>query len=272
MSKEKILWGLFFIDLVIILFHLLGGFVGIGFAKSQLVMFLVLAFPLLIFFLHAIWILSPIRALLFIILASSLGFLAEYAGLNSGVIFGGHYVYQARSLMLLNVPMSVILYWAVFTYLGYSVVNSFLYWRNQSKPNFKQKNYLLLIFLCLSDAFVVTAIDLFMDPLQVHKGNWTWLEGGPYFGVPIGNFAGWFVLVLIITGIFRSFEYFNPGKIIPVSKSIALMAVLAYVVIWLAFVLSAIEIKMYDLILIGSLFMLPPVLLSSFVAYKNKVV
>ncbi|MFB6309704.1 MAG: bisanhydrobacterioruberin hydratase [Salinirussus sp.] len=37
----------------------------------------------------------------------------------------------------------------------------------------------------------VIAIDLVLDPAAVSLGLWTFADGGPYYGVPLSNFAGW---------------------------------------------------------------------------------
>ena len=37
------------------------------------------------------------------------------------------------------------------------------------------------------------------DPIMsTVEGNWIWKNGGPYFGVPISNFFGWFVTVYLV--------------------------------------------------------------------------
>jgi putative membrane protein len=48
-------------------------------------------------------------------------------------------------------------------------------------------------------ALWMAAIDLIIDPLGAHELNyWTWLQDGPYYGIPTVNFAGWFAVSLII--------------------------------------------------------------------------
>ena len=37
--------------------------------------------------------------------------------------------------------------------------------------------------------------DLSLDPLRATVENrWIWISGGSYFGVPLGNFVGWFMV------------------------------------------------------------------------------
>jgi len=39
----------------------------------------------------------------------------------------------------------------------------------------------------------LTAWDLFLDPQMVGEGYWTWARRGVYRGIPLSNFAGWFL-------------------------------------------------------------------------------
>ena len=42
-------------------------------------------------------------------------------------------------------------------------------------------------------AAALTAWDLFLDPQMTAEGFWRWRGGGGYRGIPLINFAGWFV-------------------------------------------------------------------------------
>ena len=58
-------------------------------------------------------------------------------------------------------------------------------------------------------AFLMTALDIVVDPLAVRGGRWFlgnifyYPNGGIYFGVPLSNFAGWFLVALLIIGIYE---------------------------------------------------------------------
>lgn len=162
--------------------------------------------------------------------------------------------------MSFTVPLEVILYWYVFIYVGYCITNSFLFWQGKNKPSRNRKSGFLLLLLVLFDSLIVVAIDLFMDPIKVKQGSWTWLDDGPYFGIPIGNFIGWILVVIIATGLFRVFEYFKPRQITNELKNTFMIPVLGYGLLYLSFLISAIKFEMMGLILIGSVAMLPLVL------------
>jgi putative membrane protein len=50
----------------------------------------------------------------------------------------------------------------------------------------------------LAAAILAVLLDLFIDPVAVAAGYWVWrLPGTVYYGIPLLNFAGWFVLMLL---------------------------------------------------------------------------
>jgi uncharacterized membrane protein len=258
---ERILWPVFCLNLLVLFIHLfiIKEPIGIDFDLTSPITLLVLVLPVAILFLHSTLTLGKVRGLFFVFLASIIGLIFEFWGLKTGTVFGGEYIYQSVGPSVLGVPLSVICFWSVFIYLGYSISNSFLYWLNKSKPSLKNKNLLTLLGLILLDGFLVVAIDLFMDPLQVQMGSWVWPAGGAYFGVPIGNFLGWFEVTILVTGIYRVLEYLYPNDNPKLNKRIFLISVLSYLATWLAFAVKAIEIDLGLLLLTGSALMLPPV-------------
>jgi len=248
--KVKMLWGLFFLNLGAALFSLLSG----GHEPVPLALYL----PIFLLFFHSIWTLSFFRGIAFVLITFFMGFVSEFIGLKYGWFFGGNYAYLSGWTKIFHgVPLVVILYWGVFIYVGYCITNSFLYWLDKSKPSRDKKDGFLLLPLIFLDGLIVTAIDLFMDPLQVRLGGWVWLDGGSYFGVPVGNFIGWFVVVIISTGVFRVYEYIRPGKLNEGLKTTLVIPVLGYGVLYFTFLISAINLKMMSLALVGSLVMLP---------------
>ena len=86
----------------------------------------------------------------------------------------------------------------------------------------------------LLSAFLVTILDLVLDPIAVNEGRWFWEMPGKYYGVPIKNFIGWFfnwsLLVLIfsvvssshvITNSYGKYIEFAPGILFVILPAIA---------------------------------------------------
>ena len=45
---------------------------------------------------------------------------------------------------------------------------------------------------------VMTAWDVVMDPMMVRGGHWVWDVNGPYFGVPLQNYWGWWLTTFCV--------------------------------------------------------------------------
>jgi len=106
------------------------------------------------------------------------GLLLEYGAI---VTFNA-YVYGHFLIMLFGaVPLCVGVSWGIIIYTAMETSDRFdLPW------------YLRPIV----DALLALNIDLSMDAIAIRLGFWTWGQAGPWFGVPLGNFYAWFVVVL----------------------------------------------------------------------------
>lgn len=200
--------------------------------------------------LHARWQLGTIRAVSFFLLAAMLGFLFEVWGLKGGTFFGGRYVYNGRETKFLGVPYFIPMYWAVFIYTAYSISNSFLAWSGHEKPSSGNAKQTSVIALVLLDGILTVALDLVMDPVQVREGSWTWLTHGAYFGIPVGNFVGWFIVTVLVTGAIRFYEYCKPSRPAP-NTYLLLLPVVGYTLLGLGLAASAVMYRMYWIAAIG---------------------
>lgn len=219
--------------------------------------------------LNAIEWLRPKGFLLFFTWSALLAWAAEsYAILYQP--FGAYEFRLTSSLNIGIIPVFVLISWPFFIYSGYAVSNSLLIWKNKPLPhttNNKWKSLLLLVFL---DAFLVTAMDLVIDPIQQYEKLWIWKEGGVFYGVPLGNFIGWFLVTALSTLVYRTYYYFQPQAFEPPKKSTLIIPVLLYLLIALFYVYSAYRLEGLDLALIGALAMLPIPVYSLFLFKKSK--
>ena len=106
------------------------------------------------------------------------GVLIEY-----GAILTFHaYVYGHFLIMIFGaVPLCIGVSWGLIIYTAMETSDRFaLPW------------YLRPII----DALLALTIDLSMDAIAIRLGFWTWGQAGPWFGVPLGNFYAWFIVVL----------------------------------------------------------------------------
>jgi len=120
---------------------------------------------------------------------ASLGFLLEVLGVRLAVPFGAYTYTDALHPQLFDVPLVIAFAWMVL-----------IAYVKQMLLGLKLSFWLELV---IASAWM-TAIDLLIDPLAANKlGFWQWMGSGSYYGIPLNNFAGWFLTSLIIFSIFR---------------------------------------------------------------------
>ena len=121
-------------------------------------------------------------------------FLALIYGLTLEIVnvkLSGFYRYSTSfPLRVRGIPLSVAIGWATIIYSSMRLTDKF------KMP---------LSFKPLSDAYHALLIDLSMDVVAIRLGYWSWaipLSSG-WFGVPAGNYIGWFLVVTIYSTIVR---------------------------------------------------------------------
>jgi uncharacterized membrane protein len=134
------------------------------------------------------------KAMIFLITTSIVGFFAEVLGTSTGFPFGKYYYTDFLGPKIFGVPEVVPLVWFVIAYLTYSI----------ARTTFRGGQLLRkdIVWLALFSAFGAVAWDFLVDPMFSSYGYWIWT--GQFFplpelnGIPLTNFAGWFVLVTLM--------------------------------------------------------------------------
>lgn len=152
------------------------------------------------------------RTLTFLVVGYVVAFAAEYASTHGSFPFG-HYVYTGatrdRELYLANVPCFDSLSFVFLAYASYSMALFFCLPRAAGPgrlalahdPDVRQSPRVLFLA-----AFLMMYLDLVIDPIAVRGSEWFlgrifyYPSPGCFFGVPLANFLGWFVVALVIVG------------------------------------------------------------------------
>ena len=114
-----------------------------------------------------------------LVVAATLGFIAEIVGVHYGFIFSPYNYTSVLQPQLLGVPLVMLSAWMVL-----------VAYVRQMLGGLKLSVWLEAV---LSAAWM-TAIDLVIDPLAANQlGYWRWVKSGIYYGIPLHNFIGWFV-------------------------------------------------------------------------------
>ena len=158
------------------------------------------------------------RTAAFTAIAWAIAYAAEFSSTRTGFPFG-LYVYldgtRERELWLSNVPFFDSLSFSFLCYLGYALA-LFLYAPLAITPGDFQVLATAEVRgarrVLLTGAFLTMLIDLVIDPLTVRGDRWFlgriyyYPEGGIHFGVPLSNYAGWFLVALATIAAFQTLD------------------------------------------------------------------
>ncbi len=139
------------------------------------------------------------RTLIFFVAATTLSLGSELIGTGTGWPFGNYaYTNFLGYKIMGRVPFTIPLSWFYMGLTSYLLAVVILR-RRTTKLGMWPVVALGVWFL--------TVWDLVLDPAMAHESMpvqfWTWQESGPYFGMPVKNFAGWSLTGLVFMAVSR---------------------------------------------------------------------
>ena len=138
--------------------------------------------------------------LIFFLITWAVSFSFENLSIATGFPFG--FYHYSPSLGLLTVPLIIIFAYFAIGYLSW-VLSHIL--TGQYSKKLEGKQIFIVPFIA---AFIMVMWDLSVDPISsTLQGFWVWTYPGAYFGVPISNFFGWFLVVYLFFQIFALYLY-----------------------------------------------------------------
>lgn len=144
------------------------------------------------------------RVAVFIGITVAVSFTSEAVGVATGCVFGNYHYTDNLGPKILGVPPLIQAGYVAMSYASLIVARIILGaiatpagWR--------------FVAVALAGAFIMVSWDVAMDPYQsTISGDWIWHDGGPYFGVPLHNYAGWFGTVFLFLLLYQAYEKTNP--------------------------------------------------------------
>jgi len=116
-----------------------------------------------------------------------LSFLAELLGSRTGIPFGKYHYTGILQPQIADVPVLIPLAWMMMLPPAWAIANLITGKSGRSWS-----------FISVS-ALAFTTWDLFLDPQMVGWDFWRWEIPGQYFGIPISNYLGWFLVSAMLT-------------------------------------------------------------------------
>jgi uncharacterized membrane protein len=158
------------------------------------------------------------RAALFTLIAYVVAFAAELSSTRNGFPFGlYHYIdsTRERELWISNVPFWDSLSFTFLCYLGWRLgvlVYAPLVVERGDFQVAETRAIATSWRVCLTGALLMTLLDVVIDPLSLRGARWFlgsiyyYPRGGIYFGVPLSNFAGWFLVGTTTIALYQALE------------------------------------------------------------------
>lgn len=198
-----------------------------------------------------------------------ISYLSEFIGTHTGLVFGDYY-YSPTLLgpLVFDVPPLVMLAYFSMGYTSYVLARIIAAGGIQGLH--QRITGWRLVLVAAMTALIMTFNDLALDPISsTIKGQWTWVDGGAYFGVPIHNFYGWVGTIFVFTVLVGLLLLRpTPAQMIarPVPRQFAFQAVAMYVIFMMSTLVKPLlgaTGEIYTaMFMIASLIMMLPILAS----------
>jgi len=200
-------------------FTIVSGFLGLRFHPIFTPLLSLLAF--LFALAHASLRLGWRHALLFLGLTFVISLLFESVGVATGRIYGPyHYTDRLGPRFLGLVPYLIPVAWFMMMYPSLVIALNLV-------PT-TQRLWRWRLSLAALGAMIMTAWDLVMDPLMVALRHWIWEADGAYFGIPLQNYAGWWLTTFTIFALFIVLARLKPAISRQANPTFDRLAVLSY--------------------------------------------
>jgi len=111
-----------------------------------------------------------------------------------------HKIFSSHVNLLGVYPIEIAFTWMIFKYISF--VMAMMITSVISLP---------IILEVILIPLILVSLDFIIDPIAVKKTRlWHWERGSCYFGIPVQNFIGWYLVGLVSTVIFMGFGVWKP--------------------------------------------------------------
>ena len=147
----------------------------------------------------------------FVVFAVGFGFIVEYVGVNTGLLFGSYKYGEVLGTKIGGVPLTIGLQWMVTIYcccMVFAFLQRFALKKLAEKGIVKENKLYNFTFL-FDTAFLAVFFDWVMEPVAQKLGFWFWLPNGE---IPSYNYFCWFICAIPIIWCFKWCKVFEFNK------------------------------------------------------------
>ncbi len=135
------------------------------------------------------------------------GNITENLSIATGFPFGRYYFVELMGPKLFQVPVLLGLAYIGMAYVSWTLARVIV--GNPHAP----VGGMRIVALPVVASFLMVAWDLAQDPLWATVlHGWVWRDGGPWFGVPVSNYMGWYGTVFTIYLLFALYLRRRPAS------------------------------------------------------------
>lgn len=198
--------------------------------NKQIVALMITA--LIIAFLHGSQRYGLKSVIVFFLMVNIVGFFFENLSVSTGFPFGNYHYTNALGMpMVWQVPLDVALLYFAMGYTSWTIANTLL-----DRADERLGDSLNLLALPVVSAFLMTSWDVVFDPTwSTHFQTWIWEDGGGFFGVPLSNYLGWYVVTWIFFQGFALYLSRNPASIrtegLPKARGYWMVTIVLYLLV-----------------------------------------
>ena len=143
----------------------------------------------------------------FIAICLIVGNIFENVGVATAFPFGRYYFTDAMGPKLFQAPILLGLAYVGMGYLSWTLGIAIV---GDLQPSLTGAH---VVTAPLIASFIMVAWDLANDPVWANINRlWVWQNGGAYFGVPLTNFFGWYLVIYIIYQLFAIYLRGRPVR------------------------------------------------------------
>ena len=141
----------------------------------------------------------------FMIIAFAFGFIVEYTGAHTGLIFGNYTYGNILGIKVLGVPLIIGLNWFIVMYCA-GVATQF--YENKMLKRIEAKGLTIQsrvqrISFVIDAAVLAVFFDWVMEPVAGKLGFWQW-EGG---NIPFYNYVCWLIISALLLALFQRLPF-----------------------------------------------------------------
>ena len=166
--------------------------------------------------LHSIHALGLRRTLVFFAATAIISWTFEQVGVSTGIVYGAYHYTDVLGIKLGHVPLLIPLAWYMMIYPSWCLA-LFIAAPGSAReldPSHAARTRTGLLGPVFLAAMTMTAWDLVVDPLLSGPTvkAWVWERGGPYFGIPLRNYAGWMITTFVVYLLYRLYDRGTRGR------------------------------------------------------------